>query len=182
MARSSTSRGRGAPSPDRYGAFRFRRLLDVDPGAILAHLLDPRIARHLPLLPADPDPSLVKHIIETKEECWKRDGLGHWAILHDGEYAGWGGFQREGDEWDFGLVLRPKYFRQGKAIALQAFEWARHHTHIEEVTFLLPLSRSERALQRLGARSIGVAELSGISFRKWCLNLAPIQTHRALEE
>ncbi|WP_428028008.1 GNAT family N-acetyltransferase [Altererythrobacter sp.] len=168
--------------PDPFEIFRFGRFTNVDPVALLAHLRDPRIARHLPLLPDDPDAAFVSQLIATKEACWERDGLGHWAILHEGEYAGFGGFQREGDEWDFGLVLRPKYFRQGKDIALQAFDWARHHTQIEEVTFLLPLSRSERALQRLGARPMGISELLGISFRKWCLNLVSFQTRRALDE
>lgn len=171
MDESSTSHGRNGNSPDRYGAFGFVRLPNVDPGAILAHLRDPRIARHLPLLPANPDAALVEQMIETKEECWERDGLGHWAILRDGEYAGWGGFQRELDEWDFGLVLRPEYFRQGKAITLQAFEWARRHTNIEEVTFLLPLSRSKRVLQRLGARSVGICEHDDLHFRKWSFSL-----------
>ncbi len=150
------------------------RLTDIDPDVILAHLRDPRIAQHLPLLPANPDAALVKQMIETKEECWERDRLGHWAILHDGEYVGWGGFQRELDEWDFGLVLRPEFFQQGKAIALQAFEWARRHTGIEEVTFLLPLSRSKRALLRLGARPLGISEHADIPFRKWRLKLGAV--------
>ena len=158
-------------SPDRYGAFRFERLPTVDQGEILAHLRDPRVARHLPLLPDNPDAALVEQMIAAKEECWDRDGLGHWAILHGGKYAGWGGFQSEGDEWDFGLVLRPKFFRQGKAITLQAFEWARRHTNIEEVTFLLPLSRSKRVLQRLGARSVGICEHDDLHFRKWSFSL-----------
>lgn len=115
--------------------------------------------------------ALVEKIVAAKEACWERDGLGHWAILHDDGYAGWGGFQREGEEWDFGLVLRPEFFRQGKAIALQAFEWARRHTNITKVTFLLPLSRSDRAPRRFGARLVGIYELANIPFRKWCLDL-----------
>lgn len=171
MVNANSSQTRAGSTPDRFGAFCFVRLPEVEPAAILGHLRDPRIARHLPLLPADPDMALVEKVIAAKEACWERDGLGHWAILHDGDYAGWGGFQRDGDDWDFGLVLRPAYFRRGKAIAIQVFEWARRHTNIEEVTFLLPLSRSERALQRLGARQMGISEHVGIPFRKWCLDL-----------
>ena len=171
MVNANSSQTRAGNTPDSYGAFCFVRLPEVEPATILGHLRDPRIARHLPLLPADPDMALVEKIIAAKEACWERDGLGHWAILHNGEYVGWGGFQREGEEWDFGLVLRPEFFRQGKAIALQAFGWARRHTNITKVTFLLPLSRSERALQRLGARPVCISELGGIPFRKWCLDL-----------
>lgn len=174
MINANSSQMRAGNTPDKYGACCFVRLPEVEPAAILAHLRDPRIARHLPLLPAEPDMALVEKIIAAKEACWEGDGLGHWAILHDGEYAGWGGFQREGNEWDFGLVLRPAYFRHGKAIAIQVFEWARRHTNIEEVTFLLPLSRSERALQRFGARPMGTSEHAGLPFRKWSLSFGVV--------
>lgn len=49
------------------------------------------------------------------DACWARYGLGHWAFLAEGRHVGWGGFQREGDEWDFGLVLRPYAFRPAYA-------------------------------------------------------------------
>lgn len=161
--------------------YEFARFRDVDPAAVLAHLQDPRIARHLPLLPPKPDAALVESMIAAKEACWERDGLGHWAILHNGDYVGWGGFELEQGEWDFGLVLRPDYFRQGMAITAKAFAWARANTGIEEVTFLLPLSRSERALRRLGAQPENIVEHAGIAFRKWRLSLAaaPVQAQRA---
>ena len=46
----------------------------------------------------------VTEFVAAKEECWDRDGLGHWAILSNNRYIGWGGFQKEGDEWNFGLA------------------------------------------------------------------------------
>ena len=160
--------------PDPQGSFSFVRPGEIDQESMLTHLRDPSIARHLPLLTDKPDRSLVQSIIASKEESWIHDGLGHWGILHEGRYAGWGGFQREADEWDFGLVLRRDYFRQGRIIASMAFEWARRDTDIEAVTFLLPMTRSRRALQRLGAVPIGVCDISGIPFRKWSLALDAI--------
>ncbi|MEL1251283.1 GNAT family N-acetyltransferase [Aurantiacibacter gilvus] len=164
---------------DRLGPFRFTRLAVISPAALLAHLRDPRVARHLPLLPPAIDEAFIGQLVQAKEECWERDGLGHWAILRGDDYVGWGGFQREGDAWDFGLVLRPAFFRQGHAIAVQAFEWARLHTKIEEVTFLLPLSRSERALTRLGARPLGTADYAGTPYRKWSLRLEALLRYRS---
>ena len=92
----------------------------------------------------------------AKEACWQRDGLGHWAILCNGAYAGWGGFQREGDEWDFGLVLKPGSFGLGVPITVKALAFARDDDRIPFVTFLLPPSRKHlRWLDRLGAVFIG---------------------------
>lgn len=164
---------------DRLGPFRFVRLTEVAPEAILAHLRDPRVARHLPLLPPAIDLAFVEQLVQAKEQCWKRDGLGHWAILHGGDYAGWGGFQREGEDWDFGLVLCPSYFRHGQAIAVQACEWASHYRGIEEVTFLLPLSRSERALTRLGATPLETVDYAGTAYRKWSLRLEAMLQDRS---
>ena len=84
----------------------FARLTAVSAAEILAHMTNPRVAEHMPLLTSEWDMNAVEDFVAAKEECWRRDGLGHWAILLDGEYVGWGGFQKEGDEWDFGLVLQ----------------------------------------------------------------------------
>lgn len=159
--------------PDPLGPFSFVHPREIDHAAMLIHLRDPSIARHLPLLPGEPDASLVESVISSKAICWSRDGLGHWGILHQGRYAGWGGFQLEADSWDFGLVLRREHFRNGRAIAIQAFDWARQHTDIDTVTFLLPYSRSERALRRLGAIPSGEIVVEGTQFRKWSLTLGP---------
>ena len=84
----------------------FARLPEIAPDEIVAHMSDPRVGEHLPLLTSEWDQVAVAEFVAAKEQCWARDGLGHWAILVNGEYAGWGGFQKEGDEWDYGLVLK----------------------------------------------------------------------------
>ena len=69
------------------------------------------------LLKSSPDkisPLNGTELVAAKEACWRRDGLGHWAILANGAYAGWGGFQKEGEDWDFGLVLSPGFFGLGQ--------------------------------------------------------------------
>ncbi|SFI07388.1 GNAT family N-acetyltransferase [Albimonas pacifica] len=148
----------------------FRRLPEVAPAAILAQMSDPRVAAHLPLAPAAWDLAAVEALVAAKEACWARDGLGHWAILADGVYVGWGGFQKEGAEWDFGLVLTPEAFGLGLRIAARALVAARADPRIPFVTFLLPLSRRRLgALARLGARPLGVVDHAGVPFRKFRL-------------
>lgn len=148
----------------------FVRLPEIAPGEIIAHMSDPRVARHMPLLDFKWDEKKLSEFIARKETCWHRDGLGHWAFLVNGAYAGWGGFQKEGEEWDFGLVLRPDFFGLGARIAAKAIEFARGDERIPFVTFLLPPSRRNlRGLARLGAAFVGEVIYEGERFLKYRL-------------
>jgi len=132
---------------------------------------DPRVAEHMPLLTFKWDRQKLAEFVSAKEARWRHDGLGHWAILCDGDYVGWGGFQKEGNEWDFGLVLKPDSFGLGVRIARKAIEFARADDRIPFVTFLLPPSRKNlRGLARLGARFLGEVEHEGARFLKYRLD------------
>ncbi len=148
----------------------FARLTDVSSNEILSHMSDPRVAEHMPLLTFEWDEQAVVDFVAAKEACWERDGLGHWAFLLGDCYVGWGGFQKEGDEWDFGLVLRPDKFGLGPRIARTALSFARTDERIPFVTFLLPPSRERlRGLERLGARFVKLVEHEGHEFLKYRL-------------
>lgn len=148
----------------------FVRLLEIDPAEILAHMSDPRVAEHMPLLKFTWNAETVARFVAKKEESWRRDGLGHWAFLSDDRYVGWGGFQKEGAEWDFGLVLRPDMFGLGPRISRKAIDFAISDERIPSVTFLLPPSRTHlRALERLGAWQIGQVDYDGATFIKFQL-------------
>lgn len=148
----------------------FARLSDIEPAEIAAHMSDPRVAEHMPLLTSEWDTDAVAKFVAEKEQCWARDGLGHWAILSGGQYVGWGGFQKEGDEWDFGLVLKPGAFGLGRRVTKKAIEFAMADARIPFVTFLLPPSRKNLgALERLGARPLGEIEYDGATFLKFRL-------------
>ncbi|MFK5981115.1 MAG: GNAT family N-acetyltransferase [Rhizobiaceae bacterium] len=149
----------------------FSRLPEISSEEVIAHMSDPRVAEHMPLLTFKWDQKALDEFIRAKEDCWARDGLGHWAILCDGTYVGWGGFQKEGDEWDFGLVLKPEYFGLGARITKKAIEFAKSDENIPFVTFLLPLSRTRiGGLLRFGASLVGEVEYDGIPFRKYRLD------------
>lgn len=148
----------------------FRRLTQVAPEELVAHMSDPRMRDHMPLLTFAWDLEVAKSFVAAKEACWRRDGLGHWAIFDGDHYVGWGGFQKEGEEWDFGLVLKPQSFGLGARIARQALAFARADERIAFVTFLLPPSRRNLgALGRLGARFIGEVDHDGARFNKFVL-------------
>lgn len=149
----------------------FARLPEVPPHEIIAHMADPRVAQHLPLLTAPWDQQVVSEFVAAKESCWQRDGLGHWAIYCDGRYVGWGGFQKEGREWDYGLVLKSEHFGLGALITRKAIAFARADARIPWVTFLLPTSRRKlAALARLGAIFVEEIECTGVRFLKYRLD------------
>ncbi len=151
----------------------FVRLTEVSPDEIAEHMRTPRVTEHMPLATEPWDARVCAAFVRAKEACWQRDGLGHWGILADGSYVGWGGFQKEGDEWDFGLVLKPAHFGLGLRITRKALEFAKADERISRVTFLLPPSRRYLgALQRLGAETVGEIEYAGQVFLKFRLDTA----------
>lgn len=148
----------------------FTRLPKIDPTEIITHMSDPRVAEHMPLLTIEWDEATVAKFVATKEECWSRDGLGHWAILFNNMYVGWGGFQKEGKEWDYGLVLKPNFFGLGTRISRKAIEFAVADQRLPFVTFLLPPTRKKLgALDRLGAKFVGEIDYDGSTFLKYRL-------------
>ncbi len=151
-------------------AIDFVRLTDVSLEDIVSHMNDPRVAEHMPLLTSKWTHEDAKDFVSKKEETWQRDGLGHWAILNDGVYVGWGGFQKEGEDWDFGLVLKPDNFGLGMRIVRKAIAFASADPRIDFVTFLLPLSRRNLGLMsRVGAEFVRNIEYDGEVFRKYRL-------------
>lgn len=150
----------------------FARLSGVELSQIAAHMSDPRTVEHMPLATGRWDRAQCAAFVAAKEACWQRDGLGHWAILADGAYVGWGGFQKEGEEWDFGLVLTPGNFGLGLRITRKALAFARADPRIPYVTFLLPPSRRHLGgLQRMGAYQTGELDYDGRRFLKFRLDL-----------
>ncbi|GGX40689.1 hypothetical protein GCM10007385_05130 [Tateyamaria omphalii] len=147
---------------------QFVRLSSIDPSEILEHMSNPRVGEHLPLLTEPWDDIAVTEFVTAKEACWERDGLGHWAILHGDRYVGWGGFQKESEGWDFGLVLKPDAFGLGVRIAKKALEFAAADARIPFVTFLLPPSRKNLgALKRLGAKKVEDVLYDNVPFHKY---------------
>lgn len=150
---------------------RFGRLTEVAIADLVAHMSDPRLREHMPLLKGPWGEAEARAFVAAKEACWARDGLGHWAFFEGGRYVGWGGFQKEREEWDFGLVLRPQKFGLGTRITRQALEYARRNPSIPYVTFLLPPSRRKlAALARLGAAPSGAMRHDGAMFLKFQLD------------
>ena len=86
----------------------FVRLTEIPLGQVVALLNEPRNGRHLPLAGERFTVETAQAWVAAKDGQWAEHGYGPWAVLVDGAFAGWGGFQREENGADFALVLQSR--------------------------------------------------------------------------
>ncbi len=147
------------------------RLSDVGLAKIMALHNDPRVIRHMPLARGNVDTSACRRWVESKERQWEENGYGPWGILIHGEFAGWGGLQREGRDADLALVLAPEYWGWGRSICEKIIEVAFGELGLESVTALLPPSRARtRGMLRMGFQADGQVRISGSLFDRYRLH------------
>lgn len=147
----------------------FVRLTDVPLAEVLALLNEPRNHRHMPLSGAFTLEAAAGWV-DAKDAQWDEHGYGPWAVLVDGTFAGWGGFQREESGADFALVLRPTFWGSGLAIALAALDRGFTELGLDTVVIALPKSRNPtRVVARLGFVPDGEVEYGGVVFLQFRL-------------
>jgi len=150
----------------------FTRLGAVPLAEVLALLNEPRNARHMSLAGTFSEESAAAWV-RAKDAQWRSHGYGPWAVLVDGRFAGWGGFQREDDGPDFALVLSPTHWGHGAAITRAALERGFTELGLDEVVIALPWTRSpDRAVARFGFVPDGEVSHDGASFRRYRLTAA----------
>lgn len=148
----------------------FVHLSDLAPTDIVELHNDSKVLRHLPLADGAFDVLQCQQWIEDKEAQWQANGYGPWGILINGEFAGWGGLQKEKGEADLGLVLSPDYWGYGKRICKMIIEIAFEEMNLASITALLPLSRSRtNGMLRLGFQPDGQVVVSGSIFYRFRL-------------
>ena len=77
--------------PDR----RLVRLSKVDVADLATLFNDVRVTRHMPLA-REMTENDVREWVRSKGSIWAERGYGPWAILVDGQLAGWAGLSRLG--------------------------------------------------------------------------------------
>ena len=166
----------GAAVPDRLNVdlvskarIGFVRLTEVPLAAVLALLNEPRNTRHMPLTGKFTEESAVEWVT-AKDGQWNVNGYGPWAVLLDGELAGWGGFQREENGADFALVLFPQHWGHGADITLAALDRGFGELGLEEVIIALPYTRNPtRVVARFGFTPDGEVTYGDAPFRQYRL-------------
>lgn len=147
----------------------FHPLSEIAAAELLGLLTNPDVRRHMPLAGDNWDEAKALDWATSKDAQWQENGYGPWAIRIDGTFAGWGGFQKEEDEADLGLVLLPGQWGHGATIFR---ELVRRGTEMQvrNVTIMLPPSRVRlKGLVRLGFEPAGELEYAGQRFLKFRL-------------
>ena len=146
----------------------FVRLTEVDLDAVTALLNEPRNARHLPLARGDAfTTATAADWVAAKDGQWDEHGYGPWAVLVDGEFAGWGGFQAETNGADFALVLHPRFWGHGETVARRALDHGFRELGLDTVLIALPYSRHpDRVVARYGFVPDGDIVHAGVRFRQ----------------
>lgn len=146
------------------------RLREIAPALIIELMNDSRVRRHLPLATGDFGPAECTAFVLSKEKMWTEHGYGPWAIVIDGNFAGWGGLQPEGSDVDVGLVLHPSHWGEGQHLYRRFIGYAFEKLGQDSVITLLPQSRRNvGAIFRLGFRRDGGMVLDGVRFRRYRL-------------
>ena len=147
----------------------FVRLTEVPLAAVLEVLNEPRNARHMPLAGNFTEESGASWVSE-KDGQWEQQGYGPWAVLVDGEFAGWGGFQREPNGADFALVLLPRHWGHGAEITRAALDRGFDELGLDSVIIPLPFTRSpDRVVARFGLVPDAQVSYGGATFRQYRL-------------
>jgi [ribosomal protein S5]-alanine N-acetyltransferase len=147
----------------------FVRLTEVPVEDVVELLNEPRLARHMPLNQSFTAESAAAWVA-AKDGQWDTNGYGPWAVLLDGEFAGWAGFQREENGADFALVLAPAYWGHGAGITRAALDRGFGELGLDAVVIALPFTRNPaRVVARLGFVPDGEVTYDGASFRQYRL-------------
>ena len=152
-------------------AITFVRLPEVDIDAVVELLNEPRNARHMPLARDRFTVESAAEWVATKDAQWDSCGYGPWAILIDGRFAGWGGFQAEENGADFALVLAPEFWGHGEVVARRALAVGFGELGLTEVLIALPYSRNpDRVVARFGFELDGEVTYGEVPFRQYRLS------------
>lgn len=156
----------------------FVRLTEVAIAAVHALLNEPRNHRHMPLASAFTEQQTADWVA-AKDAQWDEHGYGPWAILVDGQFAGWGGFQAEENGADYALVLAPEFWGHGEQITREALRGGFDELDLDAVLIALPYTRNpDRAVAAWGFVPDGEVTYGGATFRQYRLTRSAWETER----
>jgi ribosomal-protein-alanine N-acetyltransferase len=150
-------------------AIEFLRLTEVPLPAIVTLLNEPRNSRHMPLSGTFSIRSAADWV-RGKDGQWETHGYGPWAVVVNGEFAGWGGFQFEQNGAVFALVLMPRHWGHGAEITRAAMDREFTDLGLDEGIIALPHTRDPtRVVARFGFAPDGDVSYDGAAFRQFRL-------------
>ncbi|HEY9117504.1 MAG TPA: GNAT family protein [Roseivirga sp.] len=148
----------------------FRKLTEINRSSLKDLMNNPLVRKQMPLFTGAFDDEALDNFIEAKMSLWKNHGLGPWAFVIEGEFAGWGGIQPEDGDYDLALVLHPNFWGFGKMLYQQIVEKTFKNHQIPSITVLFPPSRSKvNGLKKLGFEEEGEVTIGDHRFNRFRL-------------
>ena len=142
----------------------------VNPQALIDLMNHQGVRKYLPLLKGDFTEQDCQALLNAKQQLWDDHGYGPWAVLIQGQFAGWGGLQAEQGDADFALVLHPDFWGWGRKVFCKIRDQAFGEMNLASMTALLPPHRSNaRAIVRLGFVGDGELLVDGERFLRFRL-------------
>lgn len=169
----------GFDQPQSAMQIELKRLTEVKLRDLVDLMTHPSVRRQMPLTRDSFTEEDAAAFVVGKEALWAEHGYGPWAFFIDGQFAGWGGLQPEGDDVDLGLVLHPHYWGAGKALYDQIMAHAFGELDFKSVTILFPPSRTRvKAVLRLGFIPDGELAVGGERFIRYRLDAATYRSQQ----
>lgn len=151
-------------------SIKFTSLFEVDNAKLIKLMNCPKIGAHLPLLTGEFTDSDCEKFFHSKQLIWNEYGYGPFAININNNFAGWGGFQPEGNDVDFALILHPDFWGWGLKIFKKFQTIAFEEMGLIAITALLPSNRlNSKAISRLGFEYVREVRIDGKKFMKFRL-------------
>ena len=154
-------------------SIKFTSLFKVDKAKLIELMNCPQVGEHLPLLNGEFTDADCESFLNSKKLIWDEYGYGPFAIKINDKFAGWGGFQPEGSDVDFALILHPDFRGWGLKVFKKFQTIAFEEMNLKSITALLPPSRlNSKAISRLGFLYDSNVILDGKDFIKYRLTIS----------
>ncbi|MCM8526989.1 MAG: GNAT family N-acetyltransferase [Lentisphaeraceae bacterium] len=151
---------------------KLSRLFNVDKTKLIELMNTPQVGVHLPLLSGEFTEYDCNRFLKSKKKIWDKYGYGPHAITINNEFAGWGGFQPEGKDVDFALILHPDFWGWGLKIFKKFRTIAFEEMGLKSISVLLPPSRlNAKAISKLGFQFESKVILDEENFIKYKLTI-----------
>lgn len=145
-----------------------KAMQDIPVDDWLEVLNHPALKRHMPLANERFDAGSCEAWLAAKAAFWETHGYGPVALVWDGRFVGWGGFQPEANDVDLSLVLLPEHWGLGPRIVKHLIAEGFQRFHFPSITIALPYSRKHfRALERLGFVRDGEVVFGATAFMRF---------------
>ncbi|MFM7140070.1 MAG: hypothetical protein ACKOXS_07240 [Actinomycetes bacterium] len=127
---------------------------------------DQKVKKHMPLADFSVDEDWIQSWIAKKLDSSKETPFEISSIWVEDKFAGWGGIQADGENFEVAIVLRPQYWGFGLEIYCNYINEYKNSGLANPLLVYLPLTRKIDGIKkRLNFIELPNIQISGIEFQ-----------------